>query len=98
MHLMLEVFAAAFALVPLTALFMGWRRTGSARLALAMAAFAVLEVRLVAMILVHTVVWVDHPTEELIEFGGDLAVIAAFAAAFLKDGRLLRERARVKPA
>lgn len=98
MHLMLEVFAAALAVVPMAALFLAWRRARSARLALALAAFAVLEVRLVAMVLIHTVVWVDHPTEELIGFGGDLAVIAAFAAAFLKEGRLLRERVGARPA
>ena len=98
MHLMLEVFAAAVAIVPLIAVGLGWRRTHSRRLLLAFVAFVVLEVRLIAMILIHTVVPVDHSIEELLDFGGDLAVIVVFAWAFLSGARWLPERGSVKPA
>ena len=98
MHVMLEIFAAAFAVVPLIALFLSYRRQHSPRILLALVAFAVLEVRLVAMVFIHTVATVDHTTEELLDFGGDLAVIVAFGAAFLYGTRWSSERARVKPA
>lgn len=90
LHLYLEVAAAAVAVFPFAAVFFAWRRSHDRRMALAVAAFAIFEVRLISMILIHTVVAVDHIAEELIEFVGDLAVIAAFAAAFLYGTRWTR--------
>ena len=93
LHLAFEIFAAAFAVVPIVALFRAWRRSGSPRLKWALAAFLILEVRLISMILIHTVLPVSHDVEEMLDFGGDLAVIAAFAAAFLIGTRWSPERA-----
>jgi hypothetical protein len=98
MHLMLEVFAASVAVVPIAALVLAWRRTKSRRMLLALAAFAILEARLIAMILIHTVVPVDHGVEELLDFGGDLAVIVAFAWAFLTGMRWSPDGTASKPA
>jgi hypothetical protein len=98
MHLMLEVFAASIAVVPIAALLLAFRRTRSSRVLLALIAFAVLEARLISMILIHTVLPVDHSVEELIDFGGDLAVIVAFAWAFLTGLRWLPDRTASKPA
>ena len=98
LHLGLEIFAAALGVVPIAALFLAWRRSRAKRLALGLTAFAVLEARLVAMILMHTFIILPHATEELVEFSADLAVILAFSAAFLYGVRWSPERARVKPA
>ncbi len=98
LHLGLEIFAAALGVVPMTALFLAWRRTRAKRLALGLSAFVVLETRLVAMVLMHTFIILPHPTEEFVEFTADLAVILAFSAAFLYGVRWSPERAGVKPA
>ncbi len=90
MHLYLEVLAAGVAVVPLAAVFLAWRRTRDSRMALAFAAFAIFEARLVGMVLIHTVIGVDHTVEEMIEFVGDLSVIVALAAAFLYGTRWKR--------
>jgi hypothetical protein len=87
LHVGLEVIGAAMAIVPLIATFRAWRRTGSIKLAMAFAAFTILEVRFIIMILIHTVLVVPHVYEELLDFVGDLLVIAAFAGAFLYGTR-----------
>jgi hypothetical protein len=87
LHLYLEVAAAAVAVVPLSAVYLAWRRTRDARMGLAVAAFAIFEARLVSMVLIHTLLAVDHLVEELVEFVGDLLVIIAFASAFLYGTR-----------
>lgn len=98
MHLFLEVMSAVIAIIPLTALVRAYRQTPSPRIALALLAFAILEVRLLSMIAIHTVLLVDHFTEELIEFGGDFAVIAAFGLAFLHGTRWSPERSAARVA
>jgi hypothetical protein len=97
MHLLLEVAGAIIGVIPLTALALAYRRSGGVRLGLAFLAFVVLEVRFITMIAIHTVGVVDHPTEELLDFGGDLAVMAAFATAFLYGTRWLPDRSAPKP-
>jgi len=97
-HLALEIFAAAFAVVPILAIARAVQRGGSPRLKWALAAFLILEARLIFMILIHTVATVGHDVEELLDFGGDLAVITAFAMAFLYGARWTPERARPKRA
>lgn len=97
-HLALEIFAAAFAVVPILAIARAARRGGSPRLKGALAAFLILEARLISMILIHTVAPVGHDLEELLDFSGDLAVIAAFATAFLYGTRWTPDRARPKRA
>jgi hypothetical protein len=98
MHVSLEIFAAAFALMPIYAIARAVRRGSSPRLRFALVAFLILEARLICMILIHTVLTVDHGVEELLDFGGDLAVICAFAAAFLYGTRWTPERTSSKPA
>ena len=98
MHLYLEVIGAGIGMIPLTALAMSYLRNRSPRIALALLGFVALEVRFITMIAIHTVVVVDHGTEELVDFGGDLAIMAAFAAAFLIGSRWLRERGVSQPA
>jgi hypothetical protein len=98
LHIALEVFAAGIAAVPIFAIARAARRTGSRRLWYALAAFLILEARLISMILIHTVIAVPHSVEELLDFGGDLAVIAAFTAAFLYGTRWYPERASAKPS
>ena len=87
MHVVLEVVSALLAILPIVAIATAYRQTPSPRLALALLAFAALEVRLVTMVLVHTVIPVDHGLEEALDFGGDLAVVIAFALAFLYGTR-----------
>ena len=98
MHVTLEIFAAGFALMPIFAIARALRRGDSPRLRFALLAFLILEARLISMILIHTVFTVGHDVEEFLDFGGDLAVIAAFAAAFLYGTRWAPERAASKPA
>jgi hypothetical protein len=50
-------------------------------------AFIILEARLLGLVLIHTLVAVDHYVEEVLDFGGDLAVVTAFAMAFLYGTR-----------
>ena len=83
MHVGLELAGALLAVVPLYAVIRAYRQSPSTRLGLALIAFSVLGARIIAMVAIHTVVTVDHYTEELIDFGGDLGVIVAFACAFL---------------
>jgi len=92
MHIVLEVAAALIATVPLYATARAYYQRGSPRLVLAFAAFAVLEVRLLAMLLIHLALPIDHATEELLEFGGDLVVMSVFAAAFLWGARWFHGR------
>jgi hypothetical protein len=98
MHVILEILSGVICLLPLTAVGLGWWRTRSPRLGMAFVAFGVLEARLFGMVLIHTLVTVDHYVEELLDFGGDLAVIVAFATAFLYGSRWLPERKPAKPA
>jgi hypothetical protein len=97
-HVSLEIFAAAFALMPIYAIARAAKRGDSPRLRFALLAFLILEARLISMILIHTVLPVDHGVEELLDFGGDLAVICAFAAAFLYGTRWAPDRVASKPA
>lgn len=83
MHVLLEAAAAVLALLPIAALVAAHRRTRSPRLALALLAFVALEARCVALVVVHTLAGVDHPSEEMLDFTGDLAVMTIFALAFL---------------
>ncbi len=83
MHIYLEVASAVLVVIPLAAIAYAYRGTKSRRLALAFAAFAILEARLVGLLVIHTVVSVDHFIEEILDFGGDLAVMTAFALSFL---------------
>lgn len=98
MHVLIEILSGVICLLPLTAVGLGWWRTRSPRLGMAFVAFGVLEARLFGMVLIHTLVTVDHFVEELLDFGGDLAVIVAFATAFLYGSRWLPERKPAKPA
>lgn len=98
MHIYLEVASALLVLIPLFALARAVLQRPSTRLYLALAAFAVLETRVLLLIFVHTVVPVDHFVEELLDFGGDLAVISMFAAAFLHRARWSPARARLDVA
>lgn len=79
----LEIAGMLLALVPLYAVARAYRQSPSTALGLALIAFALLVVRMGAMVATHTFVRVDHSVEELIEFGGDLGVVFAFACAFL---------------
>jgi len=97
LHLYLEVIGAGIGMVPLTALSLSYLRNRSPRIALALLGFVALEVRFITMISIHTFVAVDHGTEELVDFGGDLAIMASFAAAFLTGSRWLRERGAFQP-
>jgi hypothetical protein len=87
MHLLLELAAAFLVTIPLFALARALRQRPSMRLRLAFGAFLVLEARVVLLLAVHTVLPVEHPVEELLGFGGDLAVIVMFTAAFLHGTR-----------
>lgn len=92
MHIALEIAGALLAVVPLYAIARAYRQSPSPRLGLALIAFTVLVARIVAMVAIHTVTPVDHYTEELIDFGGDLGVIVAFACAFLYGIRGIDDR------
>ena len=92
MHILLELAAALIATIPLYATARAYYQHGSPRLMLAFAAFSVLEVRLLAVLLVHLALPIDHSTEELLDFGGDLVVMSAFAAAFLWGAKWSHER------
>jgi ABC-type amino acid transport system permease subunit len=92
MHILLELAAALIATIPLYATARAYYERGSPRLVLAFAAFAVLEVRLLAVLLIHIALPIDHSTEELLDFGGDLIVMSAFAAAFLWGANWSHER------
>jgi ABC-type amino acid transport system permease subunit len=92
MHIVLELVAALIALIPLYATARAYYEGGSPRLVLAFAAFSVLEVRLLAVLLIHLALPIDHATEELLDFGGDLVVMSAFAAAFLWGSKWSHER------
>lgn len=83
MHVYLEVASAVLVVIPLAAIACAYRGTKSRRLALAFAAFAILEARLVSLVVIHTFAAVDHFVEEMLDFGGDLAVMTAFALSFL---------------
>lgn len=98
MHILLELAAALVATIPLYATARAYYEGGSARLVLAFAAFAVLEVRSLAMLLIHVALPIDHATEELLDFGGDLVVMCAFAAAFLWGTRWSHERVPARAA
>jgi hypothetical protein len=87
MHIVLEIASALLAIVPIVAVGYAYRGTKSPRLALALVAFGILEVRLISMLVIHTVIEVDHFVEEMLEFGGDLAVLATFSMAFLHGTR-----------
>jgi hypothetical protein len=97
-HVLLEILSGIICTIPLAAVCLGWWRTRSPRLAMAAVAFAVLEARLFGMVLIHTLVQVDHTVEELLDWGGDLAVIMAFATAFLYGTRWFPERRTPEPA
>lgn len=79
----LEIAGMLLAFVPLYAVGRAYRQSPSTTLGLALIAFAVLVARMGAMVAIHTIVRVDHSIEELIDFGGDLGVVVAFACAFL---------------
>ena len=98
LHVLLEVLSGIICAIPLAAVSLGWWRTRSPRMAMATVAFAVLEARLFGMVLIHTLVQVDHYVEEMLDFGGDLAVIMAFATAFLYGTRWFPERRHAEPA
>jgi hypothetical protein len=74
-------------LIPIVAVALAWRGTRSRRLLFALVAFIVLETRFLLLLAIHTVFVVDHFTEEMVTFGGDLAVITAFSLAFLHGAR-----------
>ena len=96
MHVYLEVASALLVLIPLSAIGYAYRGTRSRRLALAFAAFAILEARLASLVVIHTVVTVDHFIEEMLDFGGDLAVMTAFALSFLYGIRWSLGRTRAE--
>ena len=92
MHILLELAAALIATIPLYATARAYYKGNSPRLLLAFSAFSVLEVRLLAVLLIHLALPIDHATEELLDFGGDLVVMSAFAAAFLWGTKWSHER------
>jgi hypothetical protein len=92
MHIVLELAAALIATIPLYATARAYYNGSSPRLLLAFAAFSVLEVRLLAVLLIHLAIPIDHSTEELLDFGGDLVVMSAFAAAVLWGAKWSHER------
>ncbi len=47
---------------------------------------------MLAVLLIHIALPIDHATEELLDFGGDLTVMSAFAAAFLWGAKWSHER------
>lgn len=98
MHVMLEILAAGIAVVPIIGIANAVRRGASRRLVFALVAFVVLEARLLVMVAVHTFISIDHGTEDLLDFAGDLAVIVAFASAFLYGTRWLPERPALRPS
>jgi hypothetical protein len=83
MHVLLEAAAAVLAVIPVAALSMAYRRTRSPRLILALLAFIALEVRSASLVVIHTLIGIDHSSEEMLDFAGDLAVMTIFAVAFL---------------
>jgi len=96
MHVFFEIASAIFVTIPLFAVGRAYRRTRSARFLFAFVAFAVLELRFLSLIAMHTFVAVDHLTEETLDYLTDLTAITMFAAAFLygtgwKDGRALAD-------
>lgn len=97
-HIALELVGLLLAIVPLFAVARAYRQTPSMRLGLVLIAFLVLEVRIAAIVAIHTVLPVSHFTEEMIDFGGDLSVIVAFACAFLYGIRWTDERKHVDVA
>lgn len=93
MHVLLELASAVLVIIPLYAIAKAYHETPSPRLAFAYIAFSVLEFRFLALFLIHTVVSADHYVEELLDFGGDLASMIAFAGAFLHGTRWYPGRA-----
>jgi len=96
MHVFFEIASAILVTIPLFAVARAYRRTRSARFLFAFVAFAVLELRFLSLIAMHTFVAVDHLTEETLDYLTDLTAITMFAAAFLygtgwKDGRALAD-------
>ena len=87
MHIALEIGSALIVLLPIVGIARAYRGTHSRRLALALTAFIILEARLLGLVLLHTVIATDHYFEEVLDFGGDLAVVTAFAMAFLYGTR-----------
>ena len=87
MHLGLEIAVAGLVLVPLVAVALAYRRTRTPRLGFALLAFIALEARVLALLVIHSYIPLEHFWEEMISFGGDLAVITCFTAAFLHGTR-----------
>ncbi|HKW43753.1 MAG TPA: hypothetical protein VJP06_06160 [Thermoplasmata archaeon] len=92
MHVLLEGASALLLVIPLIAVGRAYAHTKSMRLLFAFAAFYVLEVRVIVLLLIHTVFVVDHPFEETVDFATDLAAIVLFTAAFMYDSRWFHGR------
>jgi hypothetical protein len=97
MHVALEIASALLAAIPIASIARAYRTTPSMRLALALAAFLVLEAKFVAF----SVLLVANPdtfnpfTEyqlEVLEFADDIAVMMMFAVAFLWGTRWSPDR------
>ncbi len=103
MHVALEVASALLAAIPIASITQAYRSTPSARLALALAAFLVLEAKFVSF----SVLLVASPDSfnpfseyqlEVLEFVDDIAVMMMFAVAFLWGTRWSPDRIRAEHA
>ncbi len=103
MHVTLEIASAVLALIPIASLVQAYRTTPSVRLALALAAFLVLEAKFVlfAAVLIASPDSLNPIGEyqlEILEFADDVTVMMTFAIAFLWGTRWSPDRARAQRA
>jgi hypothetical protein len=103
MHVILEIVSALLATIPIASIAQAYRTTPSTRLALALAAFLILEAKFLAYAIMHlmypdTFGLLDQYQEELLGFVDDVAVMMMFAIAFLWGTRWSLDRVRTEHA
>ncbi len=103
MHVVLEIASAALAAIPIASIAHAYRTSPSMRLALALAAFLILEAKFVsfAVLLIASPDTLNPISEyqvEILEFADDVTVMMTFAIAFLWGTRWSPGRARAERA
>ena len=103
MHVTLEIASALLAIIPIASVAQAYRTTPSPRLALALAAFLVLEAKFVAfsvllVALPDSIFPITEYQLELLEFAADVAMMMMFVIAFLWGMRWSTGRARPERA
>jgi len=103
MHVVLEIASALLAAIPIASIAQAYRTTPSARLALALTAFLILEAKFVAFAVFH-LLYADNAypfteyQDEVMQFVDDVAVMMMFAVAFLWGTRWSPDRVRAEHA